>query len=131
MNPGTVLPTVEKHITQEQIGKYAEASGDFNPIHIDPAFAAKTQFGGTIAHGMMVAANISEMMSAAFGHAWADSGKLKIRFRAPVRPGDTVTAFGEVKSVRETDAGNEITCTVGIRRQDGENAIVGDASVIN
>ncbi len=47
---GDQLPKIEKLVTQAQIGRYARASGDFNPIHVDHDFAAKSQFGGTIAH---------------------------------------------------------------------------------
>ena len=67
MRKGDSLPTIEKVVTQVQIEKYARASGDFNPIHVDREFAESSRFGGTIAHGMMVAATISEMMAAAFG----------------------------------------------------------------
>ena len=104
MNEGDVLPSVERIITQDRIGKYATASGDFNPIHIDEAFAAESQFGGTIAHGMLVAAAISEVMTSAFGLDWLESGRFKLRFRAPVFPGDMITAYGRVKAVRERTA---------------------------
>ena len=67
---GDSLPTVVKHITQKDINLYAEASGDFNPIHIDETFAAQTPLGGTIAHGMLILAYISEMMTTAFGKSW-------------------------------------------------------------
>lgn len=50
------LPSVVKHITQKDINLYAEASGDFNPIHVNEAFAAQTPLGGTIAHGMLILA---------------------------------------------------------------------------
>ena len=129
MQEGDSLPTVEKLITQEQIERYASASGDFNPIHLDHEFAASSQFGGTIAHGMMVAASVSDMMTLAFGQDWYSGGRLKIRFRAPVYPGDTVTSFGRVRSVRMRDHAKETTCSVGVRRQNGESAITGDAVV--
>ncbi|TAK65754.1 MAG: acyl dehydratase [Dehalococcoidia bacterium] len=87
---------VVRTITQAQIDAYAEASGDHNPIHVDPAFAAATPFAGTIAHGMLVLALIGEMMFRAFGERWLASGKLKVRFKAPTRPGDTVTASAEL-----------------------------------
>jgi len=66
---GKALNPVVKYITQEKINLYAEASGDFNPIHIDESFAAKTPLGGTIAHGMLNLAYVSEMMTSAFGRA--------------------------------------------------------------
>ena len=129
MQPGNELKSITREIAQTDVGAYAEAAGDFNPIHLDEEFAGGTQFGGTIAHGMMIAAMLSELMATDFGRTWATTGKLKIRFRAPVRPGDTVTAHGQVKRVRARDGGTEVTCTVGVRNQDGEDAITGDAVV--
>ena len=126
---GDPLPTVEKTVTQDRIDRYAEASGDFNPIHVDQDFAVGSHFGGTVAHGMMVAASISEMMTAAFGTDWLRSGRLKLRFRAPALPGDTVTAFGALKRVRQLDGVTEVACSVGVRRQNDESAITGDATV--
>ena len=58
---------VVKEITQEMINEYADAIGDHNPIHVDPEFAKTTPFSGTIAHGMLVAASISELMAREFG----------------------------------------------------------------
>ena len=129
LNKGDALPTVEKTVDQARIEMYAEASGDFNPIHVDAEFAAQTQFGGTIAHGMMIAAAISEMMSAAFGTDWARSGKMKIRFRAPVKPGQRVTARGSVRSIAESESGLRIVCAVSVDKDDGETAIAGTTEV--
>lgn len=130
MVEGEKLPAVERLISQARIDQYAEASGDYNPVHVDRDYAAASQFGSTIAHGMMVAATISEMMTASFGADWAERGRLKLRFRAPVLSGDTVTAFGEVKRVGEWDAGREIVCSVAVRRQTGEVAVAGEAVVV-
>ena len=115
---GTSLPSVEKSITQERVDDYADASGDFNPIHLDQEFAAGTRFGRTIAHGMLVAASISEMMTASFGLDWHSSGRMKLRFKAPVFPGDTATAFGEVKTVSDAEPEREVVCTVGCAKTD-------------
>ena len=122
---GDVLPIITKTLTQEKINRYADASGDRNPLHIDPAFAAGTQFGGTIAHGMLVLAYISELMTAAFGGAWPTSGHLKVRFRGAARPGDTVTASGRVLRVKD----GTIFCEVECRNQNGEVLISGEASL--
>lgn len=127
---GDSLPAVEKLITQEQIERYAVASGDFNPIHVDHEFAASSQFERTIAHGMLVTASISEMMTLAFGETWSQSGRLKIRFKAPVYPGDRINTFGEVKSVRDRDSTRTVACSIGVRTDNGEVAITGDASVV-
>ncbi len=130
MQQGDELKAITRQIVQSGVNAYAEAAGDFNPIHLNEEFAKTTQFEGTIAHGMMVAAMLSELMATEFKTDWAETGKLKIRFKAPVRPGSTVTAHGQVKRVRGTDNGIETTCTVGVRNQDGEAAISGDATVI-
>lgn len=129
MQKGDPLPTIEKVVTQDQIEKYARASGDFNPIHIDHEFAASTQFGGTIAHGMMVAATISEMMAAAFGRNWPESGSMKIRFRSPVKPGQRITTQGSVRRVDAAEGISRISCTVSVVKDDGETAIAGQAEV--
>lgn len=129
MRKGDPLPTIKKVVTQGQIEKYARASGDFNPIHVDHEFAASTQFGGTIAHGMMVAATISEMMAAAFGQNWPESGSMKIRFRSPVKPGQRITTQGSVRRVDAAEGISRISCTVAVVKDDGETAIAGQAEV--
>ena len=134
MQQGDALPTIEKKITQPQIERYADAAGDHNPIHLDADFATGAEFGGatldgTIAHGMMILASISEMLTVAFGEDWLSGGKLKVRFRGPVYPGETITAFGNVKKVAELDGASELTCAVGVRKDNGDISISGDAVV--
>jgi 3-hydroxybutyryl-CoA dehydratase len=125
---GDALPMVTKIITQEKVDRYAEASGDHNPLHIDPEFASKTQFGGTIAHGMLILAYLSEMMTAAFGGYW-DTDALKVRFRAPARPGDTVTTFGRVLRIDDRKRTRVTVCELEARNQKGETLISGTAEV--
>ncbi len=129
MSAPAVAPVV-KTISQEQIGRYADASGDHNPIHVDEAFARTTPFGGTIAHGMLVLASISEMMTAAFGEAWLSRGRLRVRFRAPARPDDTITATAEAQSSPNASS-NESTLRYAVecRNQDHELLIGGTAEV--
>jgi 3-hydroxybutyryl-CoA dehydratase len=124
---GGKLPTVARSLTQEKIDGYARASGDFNPIHIDPAFAAATPFGGTIAHGMLLLAYLSEMLTAAFGRAWLSGGRLKVRFKGVARPGDTLTVRGRIERVQ--DEGRRFLARVECVNQAGELLVVGDAEV--
>ena len=124
-NQNDPLPAVTRTITQDKINGYAEASSDHNPLHLDPAFAGTTQFGGTIAHGMLVLAYISEMMTVAFGEYWLTSSRLKIRFRGAARPGDTVTASGRVLRVD----GESTVCEVECCNQVGDVLISGEAEV--
>jgi 3-hydroxybutyryl-CoA dehydratase len=127
---GDSLPQVAKLVDQTRIEQYANASGDFNPIHLDHEFAAETQFGGTIAHGMMVAAMISEVMTGAFGVQWNRTGKMKMRFRSPVKPGQTVSAQGSVQRVAPSGDFNRIVCSVSVVTDEGEVAISGRAEVM-
>ncbi len=126
---GDALPSVVKHISQEKINLYAEASGDFNPVHIDETFARQTPFGGTIAHGMLCLAYISEMMTMAFGQNWASGGKLSVRFKAPARPGDTLTTEGRVVSSVNKEGALYADCSLSIHNQRGETVLVGEAKV--
>jgi 3-hydroxybutyryl-CoA dehydratase len=116
---------VAKKLSQEQINRYADASDDHNPIHVDEAFAKATPLGGTVAHGMLTLASISEMMAAAFGEAWLAHGRLRVRFRNVARPTDTITA-----SARPQGApGETLTYAVECANQDGEVLISGTAEV--
>ena len=111
----TKIISTSKTINKTDIEKYASAAGDFNPIHLDESFAKTTQFGKCIAHGMMVAASISEALTAQFGINWISKGHLKIRFKSPVFPGEQITTTGELKknslntfSVKVTKNNNQV-----------------------
>lgn len=121
----TDVATVVREITQRRINAYADASGDHNPIHVDPVFAEATPLGGTIAHGMLVLALIGEMMRGGFGQAWTNTGKLKVRFKAPTRPGDIITASATLVKESAGVAEFAVRCTT----QAGEVVIEGRASV--
>ena len=129
IHEGDSLPTIVKHITQQGINLYAEASGDFNPIHIDEAFAAKTPLGGTIAHGMLILAYASEMMTKAFARSWLEGGKLSVRFKAPARPQDTITTSGRIDSIEVKDGATYIDCSLECSNQKGEVVITGGTTV--
>lgn len=129
INQGDSLPSVVKQITQKDINLYAEASGDFNPIHVDESFAAQTPLGGTIAHGMLILAYISEMMTAAFGQSWLSGGKLSVRFKAPARPGDTITTSGKIDSIEHKEGIPYVNCSIESCNQKGETVITGGAVV--
>ncbi len=126
---GMNLPEVKKHVTQDDINLYAEASQDFNPIHIDEEFARKTPLGGTIAHGMLVLAYVSQMMANAFGWRWLTGGKLSVRFKTPARPGDTITVSGKIRKLQKNGEQTLIICDVLCRNQKGESVITGEARV--
>jgi 3-hydroxybutyryl-CoA dehydratase len=125
------VAALSRRVTQEGIQRYAEASGDYNPLHVDEEYARTTPFGGTIAHGMLVLAYLSEMMAAAFGHDWLAGGRLRVRFRAPARPGDTLTARAEPRRAR-LPGGQARVFEYGIEccNQRGEALVSGTAEVV-
>jgi len=107
------------------IDRWAEVSGDFNPVHVDPEFARNTRFGTTIAHGHISLAFCCEMLTAGFGRDWLQKGRLMdVKFTAPVRPGDTVTAKGIV-----LEAGDAVVCEIWLENQQGEKCVVGKAEM--
>jgi 3-hydroxybutyryl-CoA dehydratase len=126
---GKALGPVVKHITQEKINLYAEASGDFNPIHVDESFAAKTPFGGTIAHGMLNLAYVSEMMTSAFGESWLSGGKLRAKFKESARPGDTLTITGTIFCIEQKSDVSYANCNFEVRSQKDETIVTGETIV--
>jgi len=84
---------VPSHI---QIRQYAEASGDFNPIHLDDNYARLAGLGGVIAHGMLTMAQMAAMLTDWIGKEGGIS-KLNVRFEQVVRPGDIITCSGSIK----------------------------------
>lgn len=126
---GKVFDPLVKHITQENINLYAEASGDFNPIHIDESFAAKTPLGGTIAHGMLSLAYVSEMMTSVFGRNWLSGGRLRAKFKEPARPGDTLTINGKIICLEQEDDVSYANCAFECLNQKGEMIVTGETTV--
>ncbi len=103
LRPG-MHATYSKTITEADIVLFAGVSGDNNAVHVNEEFAATTQFGGRIAHGFLTAS----VISAAVANRLPGPGTVylsqQLKFRAPVRPGDTVHATVTVLSVDETKA---------------------------
>jgi 3-hydroxybutyryl-CoA dehydratase len=126
---GDSLRGFERKITQDRVDAYAEASGDHNPIHLDESYASTTQFGTRIAHGMLSLALVTEMLANEFSGTWHSGGRLKVRFSAPVFPGETVVTYGEITSIDESEGGLTVTCTIGCKKPDGTDAVAGRATV--
>ena len=120
--------TLERTVTDGDVVAYAGITGDDNPVHLDEAVAAKSRFGGRIAHGMLSAGFIS----AAIGTRLPGPGSIylgqTLKFTAPVRIGDTVTTRVEVlELVPEKRRVKLVTrCTT----QRGEMVIDGEALVM-
>jgi acyl dehydratase len=126
---GDSLSGFERKITQDRVDAYAKASGDHNPIHLNESYASTTQFGTRIAHGMLSLALVTEMLANEFSGTWHSGGSLKVRFSAPVFPGETVVTYGEITSIDESEGGLTVTCTIGCKKPDGTDAVAGRATV--
>ena len=126
---GVKIPEIKKGVTQANVNRYAEASRDFNPIHTDEEYARNTPLGGTIAHGMLVLAYISQLMTATFGQDWLFGGKLDVRFKTPARPGDIVTVSGEITSIEEQNGERLVGCNVLVNNQNDEAIITGKTTI--
>jgi 3-hydroxybutyryl-CoA dehydratase len=84
--------SVTDRVTQERINAYADLSGDYNPLHVDPEIAAQSEFGGTIAHGPIALHAFFRSLTEWLGvDALPDGSEVKVTYRAPTRPGDAVT----------------------------------------
>jgi len=90
---------LRKTVTNRDIKLFAEVSTDHNPVHLDDAYAQDTTFEGRIAHGMLTAGLISAVIGEQLpGHGTVYLGQ-SLKFMAPVRPGDTVTACVKVTAI--------------------------------
>ena len=87
---------ISKKITETEIADFARVTGDFNPVHLDQAYAEKTIFKGRIAHGLLSVGIISTILGNILpGHGTIYLSQ-EVKFLAPVRIGDTITAKVEV-----------------------------------
>lgn len=120
--PTEDFPSASEHVTQETINRYADISGDYNPIHVDEEAAAASEFGGTIAHGPIALQTFFRSLT-----EWLDSPAppagtvVNITFRAPTRPGDTI--HSELRS----QEGDEIAAEC--LNQDGTTVITAKATI--
>lgn len=114
-------------ITEDDIQKFAEVSGDHNPLHMDDEFAKTTVFGQRIAHGALTASYISGILGNNLPGPGAIFTGLSMRFRRPVFIGDTVTVRAEVSE--KSDRGNRVTLKVSCM-VDGKRVITGEAQVV-
>ncbi|MPN48512.1 hypothetical protein SDC9_196120 [bioreactor metagenome] len=118
--PHSVLTTSQLLVTAEAIQTYAELTNDFNPLHVDADFAAKTPMGRQIAHGTMSLCLIFQCIQRNFGGSVLAGVDLDVRFVKPVFIGDTVIAGGE-PSAEQPGQWN-----VWVRGEDGVDRIVGN-----
>lgn len=117
-----------KKITDSVVRAFAELSGDYNPIHLDEEFAAKTRFGKRIAHGMISGALISAVLGYEFKERKIVYLSQTLKFTAPVFLDDTITATATVTNIREDKP--IVTLETVCANQSGETVVTGEAVVM-
>lgn len=119
---------ISSAISEEVINGFARATGDFNPVHLDQAYAEKTMFKGRIAHGALSIG----LLSTVLGNILPGHGTIYLsqeaKFLAPVRIGDTITAHVEIIELipEKNRAKFKTTCV----NQDGKLVVDGIAWVM-
>ena len=116
-----------KTVSESDVYTYAGVTGDFNPAHIDASYAEKTFFKARIAHGMLSAGFISAVIGTKLPGTGTIYMKQDLKFLAPVRIGDTVTARVEVVEIvpEKNRVRLKTTCSI----QDGTQVLDGEALV--
>jgi len=116
-----------KQITQADVTLYAAVTGDFNPVHFDPVYAAQTRFKGPIAHGMIAAGLVSGLIGMKLPGPGTIYLKQTLNFLSPVKINDVITASVEVAELLEK---NRIRLKTTCMNQEGVMVLEGEALVI-
>jgi acyl dehydratase len=119
--------TYTRLITNQEVEAFAAISGDHNPLHLDPEYAATTAFGECIAHGMLTGALISAAIAMQLPGPGSVYLSQNIQFRTPVFLGDTLTVTLEVIDKHRKRPWVTLDCTV--ENQEGKAVAKGEAQV--
>ncbi len=117
--------SLSRTVTEAHIVNYAGVTGDFNPVHLDAEYAAKSMFGERIAHGMLMAGLISAVLGTQLPGPNSIYLSQDLKFKAPVKIGDTVTVVVTVTEKREDKPIMKLQTTVTNQR--GEVVVDGTA----
>ena len=120
--------TYSKLVQEQDIQLFAAASGDVNPVHLDADFAAGTMFKGRIAHGMLTGALISAALAMELPGPGTIYLSQSLRFRLPVKIGDTITIKLEVTN--KQDKRQLVTLDCKAYNQDDKLVASGSAEVM-
>jgi acyl dehydratase len=124
---GDTLTSKTITVTQELINQYAHICGDYNTLHVDvEGMKDHPLFKGTIAHGTINVEPVLQAICAIQKTTWPKEGTvIDLQFRAPVRPGDTITSKLTVKEVK----GNILVCDMAITNDKGVDCVKGTAEI--
>lgn len=113
--------------SQQDIDAFARISGDDNPAHVDAEWAEASAFGGRVAHGILTAGLISAVLGTQLPGPGAIYMSQTLKWLAPVRPGDALTA---IVTVTQIIAEKKRVVLETIVQKDGETVLTGEALVM-
>jgi|SRR5712691_6250239 len=116
-----------KKVTDGDIELFARLTGDRNPLHFDDRFARATRFGERVVQGGITSGILNAIVAQDLPGPGSVFMEQRLRYTAPVRPGDTITGEVEVTSVRPDKP--IVSLAVRVTRQDGVRVLEGDALV--
>lgn len=116
-------------IGEADVVAFAGLSGDYNPLHVDREFAAATQFGERIAHGLLgtvVASGLftATALSRSLQKALVAMLATEVRYQGPIRLGDTIRVTAEITELREASSGDRGVATIERRVHNQRNEVV-------
>ena len=117
-----------RRITAADIERFADLSGDHNPVHLDADFAATTRFGRPIAHGIFAATLISSVLATRLPGPGTIYLSQSLQFKLPVYIGDEITTTVVVTAVRDDKP--IVTLSTVCQNQDGKRVVEGEAVVL-
>jgi len=118
-------PLLKEAVSRVQLARYAGASGDFNPIHVDEPYAQAAGMGGVIAHGMLSMGFLGQIVARWTGPA--SVARIDARFKSIVRPGDVLTVRATV--AEKNDADRTVRLRLWCENQDRATVAEGGAVV--
>jgi acyl dehydratase len=111
-------------ITLDDVRRYAEASGDRNPIHLEPAVAARNGFAGPIVHGMFILGQFEKLL-----RLWRpdrDIKTLKVQFLRPLLAGDRLELQARIVAIGQ---GEDVILRLAARNGSGEIIAAGESAI--
>jgi 3-hydroxybutyryl-CoA dehydratase len=118
---------LSRTLSADDVLRFADVTGDHNPVHVDPVAAAASPFGGQIVHGMLTASLISAVLGTQLPGPGAIYVSQSLRFLRPVKLGDTVVARVEITAI--DPAKRRLTLTTTVHNQAGKAVLDGEATV--
>jgi 3-hydroxybutyryl-CoA dehydratase len=116
-----------KRLSEQDVFRFADISGDHNPLHIDAEYARRSVFEQRVVHGILTAGIISTVLGGEIPGVGTVFVELQVRFLKPVYFGDTVTATATVTEIINP---KRVRLLVACQNGEGQDVAIGNAVVI-